>query len=219
MGELVRLTDRFEIAVGNFVRSCFDLLANEKAFQAWFAASVIQEFGLSRVFREVHLDKRQLAQLVPPGLMEGFARGNELFPDLSISWEEAIDARHTQARSDELDAGGMLSQFGIISEFKVTSSTARPTPPRAIRTDIRKLGLLAAAHQKIHPASELATYLVILDNHRTSGSLTARYRPERISRLLESVARDWQGGPMPTVLVGEAVDGHVVVSTYRDEAR
>jgi hypothetical protein len=44
MSNLARVAARFEIAVGNFVRSAFDLAANEKAFQAWYAASVIQEF-------------------------------------------------------------------------------------------------------------------------------------------------------------------------------
>lgn len=45
MRDLDRLARRFEIAVENFFRSTFDLRANEVAFQAWFAASVIAEFG------------------------------------------------------------------------------------------------------------------------------------------------------------------------------
>ncbi len=33
--DLNREEERFEIAVGNFMRSCIDLQANEAAFQAW----------------------------------------------------------------------------------------------------------------------------------------------------------------------------------------
>jgi len=47
--EIQRISKRFEIALSNFGRSCIDLQANEKAFQAWFAACIIQEFGLSYV--------------------------------------------------------------------------------------------------------------------------------------------------------------------------
>ncbi len=101
MSVLDRLTARFEIAVENFFRSAFDLQVNEAAYQAWYAASVIAEFGLSKVYREVHLIRSQLADLVSPEIVVGFEKGNELVPDLSVSWEEAIDARHTQARPPE----------------------------------------------------------------------------------------------------------------------
>lgn len=70
------------------MRSAYDLSANEKAFQAWYAASVIQEFGLSRVYREIHLMKSELVELVPTHILKGFERGNELFPDLSVSWRK-----------------------------------------------------------------------------------------------------------------------------------
>lgn len=36
--------------------------------------------------------------------------------------------------------------LGIVTEFKVTSSTVESTPPRDIRKDIRKLGVFASAH-------------------------------------------------------------------------
>jgi hypothetical protein len=42
---LERLRSRFEVAVENFSRSCMFMRANEKAFQAWYAAYAIQEFG------------------------------------------------------------------------------------------------------------------------------------------------------------------------------
>jgi hypothetical protein len=202
-GELDRLATRFEIAVENFFRSTFDLQANEAAYQAWYAASVIAEFGLSRVYREVHLSRRQLADLVSPEILVGFEKGNELFPDLSVSWQEAVDARHTEARGDELDAAGMLNQFGIITEFKATASTAKPTPPAAIRRDLRKLGLFAEAHAA-KGTNPLATYMAILDNHRREDRTpTSRYRRERMIELLERVAKDWpESAPKPVVLVG-----------------
>ena len=46
MHDLDRLTTRFEIAVENFFRSAFDLQANEAAYQAWYATSVIAEYDL-----------------------------------------------------------------------------------------------------------------------------------------------------------------------------
>ena len=202
-GELDRLKTRFEIAVENFFRSTFDLQANEAAYQAWYAASVIAEFGLSRVYREVHLSRRQLADLVSPEILVGFEKGNELFPDLSVSWEEAVDARSTEARGDELDAAGMLNQFGIITEFKATASTAKPTPPAAIKRDLRKLGLFAEAHAA-KGTNPLATYMAILDNHRRADRTPAsRYRRERMIELLERVAKNWpESAPKPVVLVG-----------------
>ena len=200
-GELDRLATRFEIAVENFFRSAFELQANEAAYQAWYAASVIAEFGLSRVYREVHLSRKQLADLVSTEILVGFEKGNELFPDLSVSWEEAVDARHTEAR--ELDAAGMLDQFGIITEFKATASTAKPTPPAAIGRDLKKLGLFAEAHAA-NCTKPLATYMVILDNHvKKDGTPGSKYRRERMIELLERVARDWpDSAPKPVVLVG-----------------
>ena len=146
MSDIDSLTARFEIAVENFFPSTFDLHANEAAYQAWYAASVIAEFGVSRVYREVHLSRRRLAELASPEIRVGFEKGTQLFPDLSVSWEEAIDVRHSSTRDDSLDAAGMLDQFGIITEFKATASTGKPTQPAAIRRDIRKLGLFAEAH-------------------------------------------------------------------------
>ncbi len=188
---LDRLTARFEIAVENFFRSAFDLQVNEAAYQAWYAASVIAEFGLSKVYREeVHLIRSQLADLVSPEIVVGFEKGNELVPDLSVSWEEAIDARHTQARPPELDAAGMLDQFGVITEFKATASTTKPTPPAAIRRDLRKLGLYAEAHKE-RGSNPLAAYMVILDNHRKGDDKppTASYRPDRMTGLSEGCSQ------------------------------
>ena len=84
--DLSRDEERFEIAVGNFMRSCIDLQANEAAFQAWYATSVAAEFGLARVYREIHVTRDELAEITPnairlPDLTE---KGNEFFPDLSV---------------------------------------------------------------------------------------------------------------------------------------
>ena len=55
--------------------------------------------------------RTQLADLVSPETLVGFEKGNELVPDLCVSWEEAIDARHTQARPPELDASGHVGEL------------------------------------------------------------------------------------------------------------
>jgi len=203
MHDLDRLTTRFEIAVENFFRSAFELHANEAAYQAWYAASVIAEFGVSRVYREVHLMRTQLAELVSPETLVGFEKGNELVPDLCVSWEEAIDARHTRARPPELDASGMLDSLAIVTEFKATASTMDPTPPRDIRRDLRKLGLFAEAHVG-SGTNPLAVYMVILDNHRKDNETSSsRYRRDRMIRLLGGVAEKWpESAPKPVVLVG-----------------
>ena len=158
----------------------------------------------------MHLMRTQLAELVSPETLVGFEKGNELVPDLCVSWEEAIDARHTRARPPELDASGMLDSLAIVTEFKATASTMKPTPPRDIRRDLRKLGLFAEAATK--GTNPLATYMVILDNHRRDdGTASSRYRPDRMSRLLGRVAEKWpESAPKPVVLVGgeDGMDRH-----------
>lgn len=218
MSALVRIRDRFEVAVGNFARSSFDLQANEKAFQAWYAASVIHEFGMSRVYREVHLNKRELKELVDPdtwsGVLDG---GNEVLPDLCVSWEPAIDARHTAARPASLDAGGMLRQLAIVSEFKVTGSTKSHTPPRHIRQDLMKLGLLTDAHLSAGSASarKLSCYLVILDNHGAPESPKGHYGQRRMNPLLSKTWESWpERVPRPTVLVATHDGRQIVVDRY-----
>jgi hypothetical protein len=218
MSNLERVTQRFEIAVTNFARSAFDLFANEKAFQAWYAASVIHEFGISRVYREIHLMKSQLDKLVGP--LPELEKGNELFPDLSVSWDEGIDARHTVARPPELNAGGMLSQLAVISELKVTGSTGKPTSPRAIRIDLTKLGVFAAAVDQVAVSTGvfsrgLAPYLVVLDNHRLPGGRpSGRFGPDRFARLLSLVAESWPAVWPPPVVLVAGFDSGVEVHRY-----
>ena len=50
----------------------------------------------------------------------------------------------------------------------------------------------------------LATYMIILDNHhRDDGTLSSRYRRDRMEGLLEGVSRFWpESAPKPLVLVG-----------------
>lgn len=95
--DLSRDEERFEIAAGNFIRSCIDLQANEAAFQAWYATSVAAELGLARVYREIHVTRDGLAEIAPNAmrLPDLTAKGNEFFPDLSVSKIPAIDARHS----------------------------------------------------------------------------------------------------------------------------
>ena len=101
--QIDRITKRFEIAVSNFGRSCIDMQANEKAFQAWYASCIVQEFGLSHVYREIHLGKSELFRLAPANeLTKNLRKGNELFPDVSVSWLPNIDARHSSTRENRL---------------------------------------------------------------------------------------------------------------------
>lgn len=218
---LSRDEERFEIAVGNFMRSCIDLQANEAAFQAWYANAVIAEFGLARVYREIHLARSHLAEIAPlsilsPSLKQG---GNEFFPDLSVSRLPAIDARHTSARTGSVhNAGQMLGQFGIVTEFKATGSTIRPTSPRAIRTDLLKLGVFAEADQTANPDTpdHLATYMIILDNFDKRDGQVPHYGSVRIAKVFRDVQADWPDGVRrPTVIVGTRSDDNIAIRTHR----
>jgi hypothetical protein len=195
---LARIRERFEIAVENFGRSCIDLQSNEKAFQAWYAASVIHEFGMARVYREIHLlkpaDQNGILKYVGPryeGLPNALVSGNELIPDLCVSWEPNIDTRHSAVRSPEglRGARGMLRQLAIVSEFKATGSTKTPTPRVAVRT-----------HGE---AAKLGTYMVILDNAHSGddGDFIDNYTAECVEGLMKEIAKKWPGLTLPTVLI------------------
>jgi hypothetical protein len=83
--------------------------------------------------------------------------------------------------------------------------------PADIRRDIRKLGLFAEAHNA-KGENPLATYMVILDNHRREdGTLTVRYQRDRMEGVLKRVGRDWpETAPKSVVLVGgeKGMDRH-----------
>jgi hypothetical protein len=200
MGQFQRLCDRFEIAVGNFGRSCIHSQSNEKAFQAWFAVSVIHEFGLSRVVREVHLDKKQLFTLIrqspqfdASSIIAGFESGHELFPDLSVMWEPGIDTRHTLTRNTEYaDAEALLPQIAVVTELKVTGSTGKPTPKEQIIKDLHKLAVFRSAHDVIKAGDDhrpqIATYLVVMDNYcNRNGVPRCEYSKERMAELMRSL--------------------------------
>jgi hypothetical protein len=211
--ELERLCNRFEIAVANFGRSCIDLRANEKAFQAWYAASVIQEFGMSRVYREIHCDNDYLRTLLPNDeLLKENKMKHEFLPDLSVPWKPDVDARHTTARKKAGEDSKILQKLAIISELKVTGSTYDPTKPGDLRDDLEKLRIFAEAHraefkklklfadaQHAEAAQEtqntnggLATYYIILDNHRSAfGRLERGENEARISKILSEAAAEW----------------------------
>ena len=218
--EISRLCRRYEIAVENFGRSCMSMRANEAAFQAWYAAAVIQEFGLARVYREIHLWQRDLLELAgSEDLAEQLGTGAELFPDLSVSWLPDIDARHSSTRDESVRSPGrMLHEFAIVSEFKVTGSTKTPTSPKMIRRDLAKLAVFAAAHRRAAPHERpLATYMVVLDNHTNpEGSPRPHYGPDRMSHLLEVAAGLWDPGVTPPTVIALRPNGsQVVVDTYR----
>jgi hypothetical protein len=221
--ELKRLCKRFEIAAANFVNSCISMKANECAFQAWFAASMIQEFGLARVYREVHLWKDDLFGLTDrQPITSAFDQGNELFPDVSISWQPDVDARHSSTRSEGCrHAGDMLAQLAIVSEFKVTGSTSKATPRSFIRQDLAKLGVYESAARSRDDTNVLAAYMVILDNYCSAeGEARAHYHDERISDVLADIRAEWPTGwKMPTLIIGSPPAGAASVAVYRDFVR
>lgn len=223
--EIQRLCRRFEIAVSNFGQSCISMKANEKAFQAWFAASVIQEFGLSRVYREIHLKKHELFSLAKNVTMaSSLSEGNELFPDVSVSWLPDIDARHSDTRAEFLKhAGDFLLKFAIISELKVTGSTSMATPVKAVERDILKLAVFAAAHQTRASDKEalnaaLRTYMVIMDNFsKADGAFKPSYSATKLQPLFESFVGTWpENLRKPTLLVISHEGSHSRMRVYSD---
>lgn len=222
--QIIRVAKRFEIAVSNFGRSCIDMDANEKAFQAWFASCVIQEFGISYVYREIHLWKKELFDLVPANdLTTKLQSGNELFPDVSVSWFPNIDARHSSTRDLGLKNPGIfLNEFSIVCELKVTGSTSKPTQPRQILNDIAKLYLFSAAHKK---SSELVTdpyplkcYMIILDNAKNgSGEFKKSYSTVKINNLLMDMDGIWEEYiPKPIIILISHEEHSAKVSILRE---
>ena len=177
--QIDRITKRFEIAVSNFGRSCIDMQANEKAFQAWYASCIVQEFGLSHVYREIHLGKSELFRLAP---------ANELTKNLR-------------------KAGAFLSEFSLISELKVTGSTSRPTPPRDVLKDIAKLFVFSSAHKsfsELHSSNlPLRCYMVVLDNAKDKESnFKKSYSESKIDWLVDKARKSWKDGvPKPCVML------------------
>ena len=225
--EINRLCRRFEIAVSNFGQSCIAMRANEKAFQAWFAASVIQEFGLSRVYREIHLAKKEMMALAPNlDVPETLREGNELFPDVSISWLPDIDARHSNTRHHSVrSVGDFLLKFAILTELKVTGSGGTSTSPKAVVTDIWKLGLFStvhAAHKDTSPSIDgeetaLRTYMVIMDNFSKDGNFKSAYSPPKMKGIFEGISVKWpQTVAKPTILVLSSAGMRAKMEVYRD---
>jgi len=170
------------------------------------------------------LDKRELFQLAPAHrFTRCVRRGNELFPDLSVSWQPDVDARHSGTRSRPVKhASQMLPQMAILSELKVTGSTSTPTPPEWIRRDLAKLAVFAAAHKRATvrnkaASREIACYMVILDNRCDKNSRACpHYDKDRIGVLLAEVARDWPPGTnAPTVLLICPCGESAVIRAYR----
>lgn len=207
--QIRRIINRFEIAVSNFGRSCIDMQANEKAFQAWYASSLIQEFGISYVYREIHLWKKELFDLAPANkLTDNLKKGNELFPDISVSWYPDIDARHSSTRESKLkEAGALLKEFVIISEFKVTGSTLNPTSQKDVLKDIAKLSVFSEAHKtfgmKNGSILPLKCYMVVLDNAKNiEGDFRKSYSKDKIEKMLEQVIEDWKDVvPKPCIVL------------------
>lgn len=198
---------RYEAALENFGRSCFDLLANEAAFQAWYAASVMQEFGLTRVYREIIFDREHLLAAPGTGEVAAFVTSkSELRPDLCVSWYPGVDARHHSTRNGGT-AAELLARMAVVTELKVTASTKDDIGWAPLRKDLAKLGIFAAAAASSPTGAELATYLVVLDNRAQPaerGRPFGDYPDELITddEVLGVVRASWPAGiPLATLAV------------------
>ncbi len=228
--ELQRLCKRFELAVSNFGRTCFDLRAREASFQAWYASCVIQEFGLSRVYREIHLPKEDIFDgLTKDGLSDRFRLrpGQEkgaLNPDLVVSWLPDLDARTAFARGEHLQScTAMLRYIAIVSEFKVAASMKNPAQQRrAMFADLGKLLAFVRCHNKRQrsglPNREIAAYLVVLDNYVSpENEFKSYYGQRQIGDALMEISKRWSSEVnAPVVIVITKEDGKVCVNRYRE---
>ncbi|MBC7350611.1 MAG: hypothetical protein H5U05_11665 [Candidatus Aminicenantes bacterium] len=148
-------------------------------------------------------------ELAPTNRMtRSMEKGNELFPDVSVSWLPDIDVRHSSTRENNLKpAGALLCEFAIISELKVTGSTLHPTPPKAILTDISKLFLFSEAHQNYtknnNKLNELKCYMVVLDNARNAkGVFKKNYTKEKVEKILREPLVYWPDNvPKPDLAI------------------
>ena len=177
----------FETALEEFGRLCFHLQANEAAFQAWYAACVMKEIDLSRVYREIIVRKDDLETHATRHLAALVKSKGELKADLAVSWDPKLDARHYCTRDPGLRAAGnMLRELAILTEFKVSASVSQDRGWGPLKEDLAKLGLFASAAAAAGSRrSGLATYMVQLDNRR---------QPEARQRDWGDYPHEWLGG-------------------------
>ena len=204
------LSNRFVTAWANFCRSVSGLQSNEKSFQAWFASSLIQEFGLAKVYREVHFDKGHIRECFSFKLKSIFPElytklgmnKHELFPDVCITKTAGVDTRHTVARSDSMrHASTILNEMDVVTELKVACSSkgAIATQYSKVYPDILKLGLFMNAALASKQDVPLA-FMCVLDNRPDRQK--KRYVYDRYIHRLREDAKTWpKGWKKPAVLI------------------
>ena len=216
LNERAILTNRFITAWVNFCTSVVTLQSNESSFQAWFASHLIQEFGLARVYREIHLDKKQISRcFVAPELKDlspEFHRrlrmeGNELFPDVCVSIRPYLDTRHTASRSTGVqDFTQIIKEIDIVTELKVATSEkdGGGTQYGKVYRDVQKLALMMNA-----PRSDRGMplfFACVLDN-QPKPQPRDFVETKFIHRLWEN-EKTWPAGwRKPTVLVTAPISG------------
>lgn len=139
-----------------------------------------------------------------------FEKGNEFFPDLTVSWRPNIDARSSNTREGKLNsAGAMLLEFSILSELKVTGSTGKSTPGKHVTRDLAKLAVFAIAHQRAAQEAKgelakrtIAMYLVVIDNYRRNNISSRHNSKAQLRDLLSKFEPNWPSSiSPPTVLL------------------
>ena len=227
--ELQRLCKRFELAVSSFGHSCFDLCAREASFQAWYASCVIEEFALSRVYREIDFPKQDLFDgLSEDGLSDGFRLAPDqtrgaINPDLVVSWFPDLQARTGVTRHMRIHScTAMLRDIAIVSELKVAAIMKNPGQRKAMFADLGKLLAFLRCHAKRDqdelPDRSIAAYLVFLDNYVTPENEHKSYYGQRqIGDALMEVSRRWSSEVNPpVVIVITKEDGKMCVNRYRE---
>lgn len=208
------LNERFISAWINFTNSVKNLKSNEKSFQAWFATALIQEFGTSRVYREIHLDK---AAFRTP--LQGHKNskehdteyiqmtiGNEFIPDVCISRHENIDTRHTSSRCKSVShPRDMLSKMNFITEFKTGFSSKSSTKMKNINRDILKLGILSSLSDGL-----VDFYMCIIDD---SDRIRNQYLND-ICQRCTSWPTEWQ---KPSILLSQLSDSQWNILLFKGD--
>lgn len=173
-GRLDSLT-LFEAGWERFCALCFDTVAPEATYQAWFAHFLMEQFDVLQVVREVdfgskHLHASDQSRFTGSNLLLDIMILRE--PHVSLPRRALLGPRDPTRLPNERSGIGRLGEFLIISELKVGSTQDRGLEYSLVLRDIHKLDALIRAAQHDYPSNPVPTAVMcILDNnsrHRMS---------------------------------------------------